>query len=250
MRLSRLDLPALGGPAIATVSPSRRRSPRRSSASAARDLVAQRARGRERRPDQVLRHVGLVREVDPRLDQRQRLDQPRAPHLRLSRQASVELAKRLAALRLGLRIDEVGKSLDGGQVDAAVREGAARELARLRQTEARRGRRAPPARPRPRRGRRAAAARPCPRRSRFRGPGNQSTRPESIASPVGRIAHLAQTRRGAAQARARPSFRGRIRARGPEIRTTAMAAGSRPGRQRKYRVRITAYYEYIFISCS
>ena len=41
------------------------------------------------------------------------------------------MRQRLAALRLGLGIDEIGKTLDLGQIELAVLEGAARELAGL-----------------------------------------------------------------------------------------------------------------------
>src|SRR5829696_8298849 len=83
------------------------------------------------------RDVGLVGEVERRLEQRQALDQPLAPALDEAAEPPLELAQGLAALRLGLGVDEVGQALDGGQVHPAVEEGAAGELARLRGAAAR-----------------------------------------------------------------------------------------------------------------
>ena len=63
--------------------------------------------------------------------------QPCAPLLGQRTERAVELATRLAALRLGLGGDEVGKAFDLRQIELAGIEGAARELARLRQPQAR-----------------------------------------------------------------------------------------------------------------
>jgi hypothetical protein len=49
------------------------------------------------------------------------------------------LRQRLAALRFRLGVDEIGEPLDFGQVELAVLEGAARELAGLGETRARQG---------------------------------------------------------------------------------------------------------------
>src|SRR5215470_12869688 len=94
-RFIRLDFPALGGPAMATTRPSRRRSPRRSSMSAA--AISWRS----------VRALARVGKIDARLDQRQRLDQPRPPRLGAPAQASGVLAVGLASLRLGLRVDQI-----------------------------------------------------------------------------------------------------------------------------------------------
>ena len=120
----------------------------------------------------------------PRLDQRQCLDQPRAPGLGAVAEQAVQLPKRLPALRLGLGADQVGQALDRGEVELAVLEGAAGELARLRQAAG------------PRAGPSAAstaaitARPPCSCNSAMsspvslRGPGNQSASASSMASPV------------------------------------------------------------------
>ena len=136
MRLSSVDLPAFGGPAMATTSPSRSRSPRPPSASAAHDLVVQRARRRERRAHEVLGHIGLVGKIDAGLDQRQRLDQPPPPRLGTVADQALELTKRLAALRRRLGRDQVRQALDRGEIELAVLERTARELARLGRPQA------------------------------------------------------------------------------------------------------------------
>ncbi len=50
-------------------------------------------------------------------------------------QRAAQLAQRLATLGLGLGVDQVGNALGLGQVQLAVLEGAARELARLGQAQ-------------------------------------------------------------------------------------------------------------------
>ena len=76
-------------------------------------------------------HVALVGKVESGLDERLRAQQLCAPALIDRTQRSFGLRQGLAGLRRGLGIDEIGKSLDFGQVELAVLEGAARELARL-----------------------------------------------------------------------------------------------------------------------
>jgi hypothetical protein len=49
---------------------------------------------------------------------------------------ATDLAEGLPALRLGLGVDQVGDALGLGQVQLAVLEGAARELARFGQAQA------------------------------------------------------------------------------------------------------------------
>ena len=88
---------------------------------------------------------------------------------------------RLAPLRLGLGVDQVGQALDRGEVELAVLERAAGELARLRRPQALDARRAPRAPRRSPRGRRAAAARRRPRRSRCAAP--ETTAPAPRRSP-------------------------------------------------------------------
>ena len=93
----------------------------------------------------LARHVPLVGEVDGRLYQGVRGDQPLPPAL-VRPERAPGLAQGLAPLRRGLGVDEVGEALDTGQIELAVLEGAAGELAGLRQPAAL-SRRAPRARP-------------------------------------------------------------------------------------------------------
>ena len=67
------------------------------------------------------------------------------PGLGAIAEQAAHLLERLPALRLGLGADQVGQRLDLGEIELAVLEGAAGELARLRQPQARRSGRAPPA---------------------------------------------------------------------------------------------------------
>ena len=130
-RLSSEDLPALGGPMMAIVRPSRSRSPRRSSRWAAisacscvmpvRHLVGDAGR-------QV-----LVGEIDRRLEMGQRAQAQGAPILVEAMQRAIHLLQRQPALLVGLGRDQVGDGLGLGEVELAVLEGAARELAGLGQ---------------------------------------------------------------------------------------------------------------------
>ena len=71
----------------------------------------------------------------PRFDQRERLDEPRAPGFRALAQKPLEVPERLPPLRLGLGIDEVREPLDRGQVEPSVLERAAGELAGFRRPQ-------------------------------------------------------------------------------------------------------------------
>ena len=136
MRLSSVDLPALGGPAIATTSPSRKRSPRSASDKRLRDLVLQLARDRERLRGDVARDIGLVGKIDAGFGQRLRLDQALAPVFGAIAEQTLQLAQRLAALRIGVGVDQIGEAFDRGEVELAVLERAAGELAGLGQPQA------------------------------------------------------------------------------------------------------------------
>ena len=130
-------MPALGGPAITTHRPSRKPLAARGAGKRRVDLVGQRPSDRERAVDEILRHVAFVGKVDRGLDLRQRLDRARAPGLGAVAEQAAHLLERLPALRLGLGADQVGERLDLGEVELAVLEGAARELAGLRHPQAR-----------------------------------------------------------------------------------------------------------------
>ena len=101
------------------------------------DLVGQRPSERERAVDEILRHVAFVGKIDRGLDLRQRLDRARAPGLGAIAEQAAHLLQRLPPLRLGVGADQVGERLDLGEVELAVLEGAAGELAGLRHPQAR-----------------------------------------------------------------------------------------------------------------
>ena len=102
------------------------------------DFGRQAADVRSHRLEQLIGHVLLGREVDLGFEPGQRAEQRRAPAVIEPAQRAIELAQRLARLRPGLGIDQIGEALHRGEIEAAVQECAPRELARL-------GRRAGPA---------------------------------------------------------------------------------------------------------
>ena len=127
-----VDLPTLGGPAITTVKPSRKRSPG--------------VRGRERPvdpldcgprrpPDRVaatsLRGILDVGEIDLSFNSRHRLEKAGADRLAFAAQRAAGDALSLAPLRLRLRLDEVGEAFDLREIDLSVDERAPREFSRL-----------------------------------------------------------------------------------------------------------------------
>ena len=73
----------------------------------------------------------LVGKIDRRFEMRQEAQQPLAPAAIQRPERAVELAQRLAALRLGLGGGEIGDGLGLGQVELAVQKGAAGEFAGL-----------------------------------------------------------------------------------------------------------------------
>ncbi len=95
------------------------------------NLVAQLLRSMKRRTDQILGHVGLVGEIDPGLDQRQRLDQPPPPRFGAVADQTLELPKRLPPLRRRLRGDQIAKTLHRSEIEPAALERPPGELARL-----------------------------------------------------------------------------------------------------------------------
>ena len=119
-----------------------------------------------------------------RLDQRQRLDQPLPPGLGAVAEQALHLAERLPALALRLRRHQVGEAFHRGEIELAVLEGAAGELAGLGRAQALDASRARPAPRRSPRGRRATAARPRPRRSRYAARETTATSASSMMSPL------------------------------------------------------------------
>ena len=166
------------------------------------------------------------------LDLRQRLDRARAPGLGAVAEQAAHLLERLPALRLGLGADQVGERLDLGEVELAVLEGAAGELAGLRQPQA-----LDPAERRQHRGDHRAAAVELKLGHVLAGLAARAGKPERqrlVDRLAGRgIAHVAPAPPCAAPARGRSAPRARRAARGPEMRTTAIAAGGRPEERAK-----------------
>ena len=232
MRLSSVDLPALGGPAITTHSPSRRRSPRSAPASAAPISSASGRAIASARVDQILRHVAFVGEVDGGFDLRQRLDRARAPGFGAVAEQAAHLLERLPALRLGLGVDQVGQRLDLGEVELAVLEGAPGELARLRQPQPR-----DPAERRQHRRDHGAAAMQLKLGHVLAGLAARAGKPERQRL-VDRLAGWRGRARSrappcAAPARGRSAPRARRGRAARRCRTTAIAAGGRPEERAK-----------------
>ena len=100
------------------------------------DLGGQFAHHIQSRSDQLFRHVGLVGKIDTGLDQRQRLDQPPPPGLGAVAEQALHLPERLPPLPLRLGADQIGKAFNRCEVELAVLEGAAGELARLSRAQA------------------------------------------------------------------------------------------------------------------
>src|SRR3546814_12229758 len=68
---------------------------------------------------------------------RQHSGQPSGPAAGEPRETAFHLAERLAALRFGVGLDEVGQPLDGGEIEPPIVAGAAREFSGLGRPQAR-----------------------------------------------------------------------------------------------------------------
>ena len=237
-RLTRLDLPALGGPTTAIVEAVAQPLAAPRVGEMRRDFGRQLPDRRSDGRDQVGRHVGLLgREVDRRLEPGERPQQRRAPGV-----VAAGRARRRAAAAPGAACALVSAATRSARPSAAVRssrplqERAAAELAGLGRRAGRAGRRAPSSSP-------ASTARPPWTWSSSTsspvtlcGPGNQSTRPRSsgCAPPRSRRRRSA-ARRGAGGGR--PVRRRQTSAQaGPDRRTTATARAPGRGRRREDRV--------------
>ena len=232
MRLSSVDLPAFGGPAIATTRPSRSRSPRPAPASAS--AISSRS-------SRAIVSAGPIKSSGTSASSEKSIRASTSASASISRappglgaiaEQALELAIGLPALRLGLGADQIGQALDRGEIEPAVLEGAARELAGLGRPQA-----FDAAERAEHRGNHRAAAvqlqlgdvfaglavrarettAPAPRRSLRRWPDRARGRGRPCAAPAARPASAFS---------ASP-------ARGPEMRTTAIAAGGRPEERAK-----------------
>ena len=224
IRLSSVDLPAFGGPAIATTNPSRSRSPR------PRPRVPPRSRRASSRAifsagPTVLRHIGLVGKIDARLDQRQRLDQPRAPVS--ARSPSRPFICRYACRRCA----SVSAPIRSARPSTAVRSSLPFSKARRVNSPASAGRKPSIGRAAEHRGDDRAAAVKLQLGHVLAGLAVRPGKPQRQRL----VDHFAAA---GSRTRARPARRGSgtlpdsalsaSPARGPEKRTTAIAAGGRP----------------------
>ena len=99
------------------------------------DLGREQPDFRPRTPGNRSRNILRVGEVELRLEPRPRADQAFPPSFVKLAKRAVRLAERLPALRLGLGIHQIGQPLDLGQVHPPTVEGPAGELPRLGRTE-------------------------------------------------------------------------------------------------------------------
>src|SRR5690606_24873303 len=95
-----------------------------------RKLRAQRLKIRQECVGQVA-DVTLIRKIELRLNLGSKIQQALPPADDLSRNAARKASKRLLALRLGLRSDQVAKALNFSEVEFPVLEGTAGKLTRL-----------------------------------------------------------------------------------------------------------------------
>ena len=130
IRFSRLDLPALGGPTIATLMPSRSLSPRWPSARCRLDFGGELARLNADAVFDFRRQI-FVGEIDRGFEMGEDMGQAARPVAIKAAERAVELAQCLAALRLGLGRGEIGDRLGLSKVELAVQKRAAGELAGL-----------------------------------------------------------------------------------------------------------------------
>ena len=84
------------------------------------DLVTQLLRSIERGTEQIFRHIGLIRKIDPRLDQSERLDQPPPPSLGAVTDQTLELTKSEATLCRRFGGDKIGQTLDRREIEPAI----------------------------------------------------------------------------------------------------------------------------------
>ncbi len=96
------------------------------------DLAEQHFDFCKRRRDQLSRHVAFVGEIDPGLDQRRGFDDLRTPVARTVAEQTFQLTQRLAALPIGVGVNEIVETFGFGEIEFAVLESAAREFTGLR----------------------------------------------------------------------------------------------------------------------
>ena len=85
----------------------------------------------KRRIERGIIHIALIGEIEGGLGSGQEIDETITPIGHLTTQDSVELTQSLASLRFCLRIDEICRTLDGGQVHPTVLHGTSAERTRF-----------------------------------------------------------------------------------------------------------------------
>jgi hypothetical protein len=129
--LTRLDLPALGGPTTAIVRPARSRSPRCPSTRCA-PISADSRQTSGRITSSRFSGTSSSGAIDLGLDPSERLQERLPPAFIKPAQCAIELAQRLTRLRPRLGVDEIGQAFHGGEIETAVEKCPARKLARVR----------------------------------------------------------------------------------------------------------------------
>ena len=148
------------------------------------------------------------------------------PVLRALTEQSLELPQRLSPLRLGVGMDQIIETLGLGQIELAVLECAPRKLARLRRPQA-----VDPAELLEDRGKHGAAAVHLQFGDVFAGRTVRSRKEQHhriVDGRTGRVAQRGESRNARRGQVARRAFAAHVPAAGPEMRTTAIAAGGRP----------------------
>ncbi len=99
------------------------------------DLAQQHFDLRPRRRDQFGGHVAFIGKIDAGFDQRGGLDDLIAPGARAVAKQSLQLAQCLAALPVGVGVDQIVEAFGLGQVELAILERTPGKLARLRRAQ-------------------------------------------------------------------------------------------------------------------
>ena len=116
---------------MTTVKPSRRRSAASAVASARSIRSIAAPRGAFDRVQRQAVRVLDIGKIDLRLDGRHRLDEGGANRVALAAQRAAGDPLRLSPLRLGFRLDQIGKPFDFRQIDLAIDERAPGEFSRF-----------------------------------------------------------------------------------------------------------------------
>ena len=99
------------------------------------DFTEQRLDFHQRRRDQFSGHVTFVGEINSGFDQGGRLDDPLAPVPHPVAEQTFQLAQRLAALPIGVGMDQIVETFGLDEIELAVLECAPGEFSRLGRTD-------------------------------------------------------------------------------------------------------------------